>query len=129
MSYQYAILKHARLVHISVADVLGSEEVIEFRTRIRREPGFDPDLYQLLDFTAVTGIAIDPPTIRELARDHVFSEKSRRAFIADSSPCVELVNQFISFREIWGGAEQIGIFRAHENAVVWLFQIPRYANL
>src|SRR5262245_36210578 len=76
LAYSYKIRKRAGLVLTSAWDVLNAEEVLEFRTRIREDPDFRPDLYQLLDFSRLAGIDIDSLTIMGLARDHVFSPKS-----------------------------------------------------
>jgi hypothetical protein len=65
---------------------------------------------------------MDHKTVQELTREHLFSRKSRRAFVAPSPLAYGLSRMFISIRQLSGGQEEMDVFKNRDKALWWLFR-------
>jgi hypothetical protein len=95
MSAFYTIDKERRLVLSSGNGVLTKEDLLGHMERLSKDPDFDPDFCQLLDFTQITVLEFEPEDVRQLAQRNIFSPRSRRAFVvkdiysSDSPECLK----------------------------------------
>ena len=119
--WSYQIDEKRRLVITTAWDVLTSGDILEHRRKLTSDTHFSRDFFQLLDFTRVTDIAIDNRSIHTLAREHLFSRQSRRAFVAPSPMTYGMARMFITVRELAGGSEQMQVFNQCDEALSWLF--------
>jgi hypothetical protein len=121
MPWNYKIAKERRLVTSTAWDAVDADQVLEHQRQLRSDPDFNPDFYQFSDFTRVTQIHIDRPTVMMLARVDLFSGKSRRAFFSGSNLLAYGISRmFIAFREETG-KEQMRAFKDRDEALQWLF--------
>lgn len=102
--------------------MLTGADIREHRQKLGRDPRFQASFSQLVDLTRVTGVALDHKTVKGLAREHIFSDKSRRAFVARNLLTHAMSRMFISIREATGGAEQMNVFKDRKTAMRWLAQ-------
>jgi hypothetical protein len=121
MAYNYEIDKVRRIVITSAWDVVTGAQVLEHRDRLTADPDFNPDLFQLVDFSRVTKFEMDAETVAELSVGDLFSSKSRRAFVAPTPLGHGMARMFISFRALLGAAEQMEVFDSRLEALEWLF--------
>ena len=109
--WSYEIDEERRLVITTAWDVVTSDEILEHRRQLKSDTRFRRTFFQLLDLTRVTGIALDYQTSLVLAHENLFSGDSRRAFVAPSPLAFGMSRMYITIRQFYGEAEQIG--RAH----------------
>ena len=94
-------------------------KVLEHQRKLQTDSAFDPDFFQLLDFTLVVYLKMDARTVMELSDLVVFSAKSRRAFIADNPFHYGMARMFAAFHKL-SGEDQVGVFTTHDEALQWL---------
>jgi len=121
--WSYEIDKERRLVITTKWDVLTHVEVLEHMRQLSSDPDFNRDFFQLLDLTRVTGIREESIVLQELCWPHLFSRRSRRAIVASSPLTFGLARRFITLRQIMGGAEQMQVFKARDEALQWLLDL------
>jgi hypothetical protein len=119
MAWNYIIDKESRLVTTTAWGTLTAEQVLEHQRSLQKDPAFNPDFSQLLDFTLVVDLRMDAKTVIELSDLVLFSEKSRRAFIADNPFHYGMARMFAAFHKL-SGEDQIGVFTARDEALQWL---------
>jgi hypothetical protein len=128
MSWTYQIEKEHRLVITTVWDALDGDQVLEHQSRLRSDRDFNPDFYQFLDFTRVTEINIDLPTVVALSDINLFSGKSRRAWFTGSNLLAYgMCRMFIAFRRATAD-EEMRAFTDRDEASEWLFHESRMAD-
>jgi hypothetical protein len=120
MPCNYLIDVERRLVITSAWDVVTSAEALEHQNKLAADKAFQPEFCQLLDCTRITKLAINLPMIRRLATRSFFSRQSRRAFVVKGKMAYGVARMFQSYREVFGGPEQIRIFEDRDEALEWL---------
>lgn len=95
-------------------------EGLAMRQKFLSDPGFSPDFYQLFDGREVTRVALTAAEIGHLAKDPVFSPRSRRAFVAPTRETYDLARMYQIYRGINAGSELMRTFRTMEEAEKWL---------
>ena len=123
MPVNYQIDKERRLVITTAWDVLTRPEALEHMRQLSSDPDFNREFFQLLDLTRVTETREEKIFLPELCTPHIFSRRSRRAFVAASPLTFGLSRRFITVREIMGGAEQMQVFKTRDAALHWLFEV------
>lgn len=121
MSWSHEIDRERRLVLTSGWDKLTGAEILEHRHQLENDPDFSSDFFQLVDLSSVTEVQIDFATMQELANRNLFSDESRRAFVATNPLAFGMSSMFISLRRVYGGVEQMEIFNNRDEALRWLF--------
>jgi hypothetical protein len=128
MSWTYQIEKKHSLVITTVWDALDGDQVLEHQRRLRSDRDFNPDFYQFLDFTRVTEINIDLPTVVALSDIDLFSGNSRRAWVTGSNILAYgMCRMFIAFRRATP-KEEMRAFTNRDEALEWLFHGSRMAG-
>jgi hypothetical protein len=115
----YTIDKEHRLVISTGRGVLTKEDVLGHMDRISKDPNFDPDFSQLLDFRSVTAVDFGPEEIRRFAERNIFSPGARRAFLVTNDLHFGLARMFAIHREL-RGETGISVFRNHDEALDWI---------
>ena len=98
---------------LTKADLLGHME------RLSKDPDFDPDFSQVLDFRQITALEIGPEDVRQLAQRNIFSPRSRRAFVVKDDLQFGLARMFEIHREL-KGETGIRVFRTFDEAMDWI---------
>lgn len=120
MPCSYQIDGERGLVITTAWDTLTVAEVVEHQSQLGSDVGFNSAFSQLLDFTRVTRVAVDFTAMNELAERHLFSVKSRRAFLVGRNPLAYgMSRMFIACRRLTGD-EQMRVFIKRDEAVQWL---------
>jgi hypothetical protein len=120
MPCSYVVDKQKRLVLTTAWNRVTFAEAKHHQDQLKDDPSFDPDFNQLLDASAVTAIDMTVAEIKRLARRHIFSSTSRRAFVA-TSPDVFGVGRLMGAHLEMGRAPlQIHIFYDLAAALEWL---------
>ena len=119
MSAFYKIDKERRLVLSSGAGVLTREDILGHMERLSKDPDFDPDFSQLVDFTHITALEIEPEDVRQFAQRTIYSPRSRRAFVVKDDLQFGLARMFEIHRDL-KGETGIRVFRAFDEAMDWI---------
>lgn len=119
MSAYYNIDKERRLVLSSGAGVLTKEDLLGHMDRLSNDPDFNPDFAQVLDFTRINLVEVEPEDVRQLAQRNIFSPRSRRAFVVKDDLQFGLARMFEIHREL-KGETGIRVFRAFDEAMDWI---------
>jgi hypothetical protein len=114
----YFIDKERRLVFSSGSGVLTLEDMLGHRSRLLKDPDFDPDFSQIFDFTNVTQVEIKSEDVLLLAETKVFSPKSHRAVIAGNDLVYGLSRMFEILRDT-KGETGVRVFRDRDEALAW----------
>jgi hypothetical protein len=115
----YKIDKERRLVLSSGAGVLTKEDILGHMERLSKDPDFDPDFSQLMDFTQITALEIGPEDVRRFAERNIFSSHSRRAMVVRNDLQFGLARMFEIHREL-NGETGIRVFRTLDEALDWI---------
>ncbi len=99
--------------------ILTKEDILGHMDRITKDPDFDPEFSQLIDFREITGIDFGPVEVREFAERNIFSAKSRRAIVVKNSLHFGLARMFEIHRDL-NGESGIRVFRVYEEAMDWI---------
>ena len=99
--------------------VLTKEDILDHMDRITKDPDFDPDFSQLVDFSQVTGVKFGPADVREFAERNIYSPKARRAILVKDNLQFGLARMFEIHREL-NGETGIRVFRAYDEALDWV---------
>jgi hypothetical protein len=94
--------------------------------RLRADPGFNPDLNQIVDCRAITKMDLTQKQIIDLAGRSIFNARSRRAFVVSSDLHYGLTRMFATYREIQAGQE-VMVFQDLPTALNWL-RLPADLN-
>lgn len=115
----YNIDKERRLVLSSGAGVLTKEDLLGHMDRLSKDPDFDPDFSQVVDFTQIDLVEVEPEDVRQLAQRNIFSPRSRRAFVVKDDLQYGLARMFEIHREL-KGERGIRVFRTFDEAMDWI---------
>ncbi len=119
MSAFYNIDKERRLVLSSGDGVLTKADLLGHMDQLSKDPDFDPDFSQVLDFRQITALEIGPEDVRQLAQRNIFSPRSRRAFVVKDDLQFGLARMFEIHREL-KGETGIRVFRTFDEAMDWI---------
>jgi hypothetical protein len=115
----YKIDKERRLVLSAGADVLTREDIWGHMDRLSKDPDFDSDFSQVIDFTQITALEFGPEDVRQFAQRNIFSPRSRRAIVVKDDLQFGLARMFEIHRDL-NGETGIRVFRALDEAQDWI---------
>src|SRR5262249_54445026 len=118
--WNYRIDQARKLVITTAWDLINAADIIDHRRQLRNDARFQRNFFQLLDFTRVTGVALDYETILELTREDIFSPESRRGFVAPNPAAFQASRTYISIRQFYDDAEQMEVFENSARALRWI---------
>lgn len=119
MSAFYKIDKERRLVLSSGTGVLTREDILGHMDRLSKDPDFDPDFSQLVDFRQITEVEFGPEDVRQFAERNIYSSRARRAIVVKDDLQFGLARMFEIHRELHGETG-IRVFRSYDEAVDWI---------
>ena len=119
MSAFYKIDKERKLVLSSGTGVLTKEDILRHMDRLSKDPDFDPDFSQLMDFRQITGVEFGPQDVRQFAERNIFSPRARRAILVKDNLQFGLARMFEIHREL-NGETGIRVFRTFDEAMDWI---------
>lgn len=120
MPWSYAIDTERRLVQSVAFGVITAAEGLAHQDQLANDPNFDPDFHQLADLSGVTKLEINAGDVRRLSQKHLFSSKSRRAFVTRNPAMFGLARMFQIHRERSEKREEIEVFSDLQSALKWL---------
>src|SRR5579864_1804916 len=115
----YTIDKKRRLVLSSGNGALTKEDLLGHMERLSKDPDFNPEFCQVVDFTQITAVEVEPEDVRQLAQRNIFSPRSRRAFVVKDDLQFGLARMFEIHREL-KGETGIRVFRTFDEAMDWI---------
>jgi hypothetical protein len=116
----YKIDKGQRLVLTTASDVFSFADALEHKDKLLKDPDFDPDYSQIINFSQITRIDITAEEINAFAQFNIFSPQSRRAIIAPGDVAYGMSRMFSVLREQYG-EKGIRVFRTLDEALEWVF--------
>jgi len=117
MPLRYVIDKERRLVISTARDRVTFAEIKAHQDQLLQDSEFDPEFNQLIDTTAVTVLDVSVEEAKTLARRRMFSQTSRRAFLA-VSPSIFGMGRLM---EVYHHEQsQIYVFYDLRSALKWL---------
>jgi len=119
LSAFYKIDKERGLVMSTGAGVLTKEDILGHMDRLSKDPDFDPDFCQLMDFRQITAVEFGPEDVRQFAERTIYSSRSRRAIVVKDDLQFGLARMFEIHREL-NGESGIRVFRAVDEALDWI---------
>jgi hypothetical protein len=109
-----------RWVRARAWGVVTYAEAMAMRAKFLSDPNFSEDFYQIIDGRDVTRMAITPAEIGQMAKDKVFSPRSRRTMVAPTRDTYDFARMYQLFRGINAGSEMMRVFKTMEEAEKWL---------
>jgi hypothetical protein len=94
-------------------------DAVDHMDRLTANPDFRPEFNQLIDFREASGTTLSSDDVRTLAQRQIFSNGSRRAFVAPEDLEFGLSRVFGTYRE-FQGEPGIRVFRDMKEALSWL---------
>jgi hypothetical protein len=119
VSATYEIDKQRGLVISTCLGTLTFADLLAHQDKLLKDADFDPSFSQIMDFTRVTSVDLEPSDIRRLAQRNIFSPESRRAIAAPSDLTYGFGRMFEILRE-GAGESGIRVFRDLDEAVDWI---------
>jgi len=119
MPATYEIDKERRLVISAGLGPITYADLLEHQNKLLKDPDFDPSFSQIIDFTRMTSLKLEPSEVRNLAQRNIFSPESRRAIVALNDLEYGFGRMFGILREN-AGETGIRVFRSLDEAVDWV---------
>ncbi len=119
MAAYYRIDLEHRLVLTTATGVLTSEDIWGHMEKLSKDPDFNPDFSQLIDFRHVSKFEIEPQNVREFAERKLFSPQARRALLVKDDEQFGLARMFQIHREL-NGEHGIQVCRSLDEALEWV---------
>jgi len=120
MPFDYAVYKKRRLVVSTGSGVVTWDEIKARQDQIKTDPDFDPQFDQIVDLRSAARIELSGDQIRFLASRHIFSSRSRRAFIAPNPGVFGVGRMWESYDEFSNNPTEVRVFRDLHSALRWL---------
>ena len=120
MPCHYVIHGPSRLVVSTGSENVTFAELKAHQDRLAVDPDFDPSFNQLLDARTVTDLEVSRDQVRLLAARRIFSEQSRRAFVALNPAVFGIGRMWTAYHEMATGLENVRIFYDLADALKWL---------
>jgi hypothetical protein len=114
----YKIDTKRKLVMSTASGVFTLADAFARQEKISKDAEVNPSFSQLLDFSDVTKLDIEPEDERRLAQTKVFLSQSRRAFIVSNDLAFGLARMYQVLRS-WEGETGIRVFRNLDDALDW----------
>ena len=119
MPAKYRIDKSLGVVFTTVRGVLTGQDVLTHGQRLLDDPDFDPSYDHLIDLRDVIEIGISPHEMESITiHKHIFSQKSRRAIVAETDFKFAMSRMYEILSNIESGP--IEVFRDMAEARRWL---------
>jgi hypothetical protein len=119
MAFTYRIDLEQRRVFSTGVGKFSYQDAKHHMEKLLKDPQFDPTFSQLLDLTEIDTGEISPDQVVELAKTNVYSNQSRRAFVAAKPLTFGLARIFAAHRAS-RGETGIGVFSTLKEAQAWL---------
>jgi hypothetical protein len=120
MSVRYVIDKERRLVITSGSDRVTFAEAKAHQDQLLSDPDFNPEFDQLIDMTAVTDLDVSVDEIRMLVTREVFSQTSRRAWVAADPMIFGVGRMMAAYYKMWHESSEVWVFYDVRPALEWL---------
>lgn len=119
MRHAIAIDPASRQITVVIAGPCTVEDMRAVQRAVAATPGFDPDLAQLADFSAVENFDASILDLISLARSAPFSRHTARAYVATPSWAFGMLRKFALAAETIGYAN-VQVFNDPAKARAWL---------
>lgn len=119
MPADFFIDTQREIVFSKATGVLSAADVYDHMDRLKSSPDFRPEFNQLFDFRSVTKALLPHDEVRALAKQAIFSPRSRRAFVVSGDLNFGIGRVFGTYREL-EGETGIVIFKEIREALAWL---------
>ncbi|MFC1575068.1 hypothetical protein ACFL5A_00275 [Gemmatimonadota bacterium] len=118
MPVTYRIESGVGLVLTTASGTVTDDEALRHQAALSADPGFRPDLRQLVLFTEATAFFLTTEGVKRLASTDPFSVGSRRAFVADQDLQFGIARMYQAMTE--GTGAELRVFRDEAEARNWL---------
>ncbi len=120
MPVRYVIDKERRLVITTAWERVTFAEARAHQEQLANDPDFDREFDQLVDASTVIAIDASPQEVQTLSNRKLFSNVSRRAFIATHPVVFGMGRMLQTYHEIAKAKGQICVFYDRPSALKWL---------
>ena len=111
-------VKH-KLVMTTTAGVFNLADGLAHQDQILKDPDFDPNYSQLVNFTNASKVDLSADDVRRLAERRVFWQCARRAILVADDLGFGFARMFEMLRED-AGDNNIRVFRSLDDAIEWI---------
>jgi len=118
LAFSYSIDPQRRLIVSRASGVFTPDDVVAARTKVARDPAFDPTYDQIIDLTEATDLKFDYDTMLAVAASSLLHVFVRRAIVARTAAQYSLACIFQVASEQSG--QRIDIFATFEEAADWI---------
>lgn len=122
MPAAYRIDRERSLVLSRAWGTLTDDDIRRHYDRLRTDPGFHPDMRQLVDLREVTAVEVNARYIRESAQRSPFRTGVRRAYVATSGVAFGIARMLEAYTDPGGG--EVEVFQDIAVAEGWLAAPP-----
>ena len=120
MPFSYVVYKEHRLVVSAGSGLVTWEEIKARQDETKTDPSFDPTFNQIVDLRSVTEIQMSGDQARMLASRQIFSQESKRAFVATNPSIFGMGRMWEIYTEFSERPSQIRVFADLASALKWL---------
>jgi hypothetical protein len=120
LPFSYIVYKEHRLVISTGSGLVTWSEIKARQDDTQTDPIFDPEFNQIVDLRTVTSFEMTPDETRLLARRHIFSADSKRAFIAPDPSVFGVGRMWGTFTELSDNPSEVHVFYDLASALKWL---------
>jgi len=117
MPAEYRIDRSKRLVMSRAWGVLTDQDLVDNRTALFADPGFEPALDQVYDLSEVTEMKVSSTVLLHLAMSSRFSPTARRAVVVTSDVAYGMARMYAM---LTGHEDTVQVFRDRPSADRWL---------
>jgi hypothetical protein len=123
MPVDYRIDKENSVVFTTASGKVTAEEILTGRSHMADDPGFSPNMKQLVDMVGVSEVAITTKDLRGVAACDPFGTGAKRALVGDRDVTFGMLRMY----EVLSDRQDISVmvFRDIEEACEWLGIDPR----
>jgi hypothetical protein len=122
----YKIDKAHKLVMTTASGVFNLADGLAHQDQILKDPDFDPNYSQLVNFTNASKVDLSADDVRRLAERRVFWQCARRAILVADDLGFGFARMFEMLREDTGD-NNIRVFRSLDDAIEWILPDERNA--
>ena len=118
MTVSYHINPEQKIVFTSVCDVVDGPQLYAHQDRLRVDPGFEPDMCELMDCMNLQDVKLSTVNHLKLVKDSPWGVRAKRAILVPNPLVFGIIRFFQVFMSPSHG--KISIFHNPESARNWL---------
>ncbi|MDQ6956395.1 MAG: hypothetical protein Q9M21_04290 [Mariprofundaceae bacterium] len=118
MAITYRIDSKQKIVFTHVDSVVDGKNILEHQDRLRNDPSFEPNMYELMDCHEIESVNLNSIHKSKLTERSPWGSDAKRAIVVPSALIFGFLRIFQTFMN--GTHGEISIFYSKDSAITWL---------